>query len=103
MQMAEVATRSARRLSPKSSGTVFRLLMLYVIGLTGLIGVGYISAGMPLVDSAMHSLTTISTGGFSTQVGSIGAYQSGAIEWVGVRRNVYRRNQSAPYFPGYTA
>mgnify|MGYP006086010263 CR=1 FL=1 len=78
-----VATRSARRLSPKSSGTVFRLLMLY-IGLTGLIGVGYISAGMPLVDSAMHSLTTISTGGFSTQVGSIGAYQSGAIEWVGV-------------------
>ena len=78
-----VATRSARRLSPKSSGTVFRLLLLYVM-LTALIGVGYAAAGMPLVDSAMHALTTISTGGFSTQLGSIGAYQSGPIEWVAV-------------------
>jgi len=78
-----VATRSARRLSPKSSGTVFRLLLLYIV-LTGLIGMGYALAGMPLVDSAMHALTTISTGGFSTQPGSIGAFQSGAIEWVGI-------------------
>ena len=78
-----VATRSARRLSPKSSGTVFRLLLLYV-GLTALVAVGYAAAGMPLVDSAMHALTTISTGGFSSQIGSIGAYQSGPIEWVAV-------------------
>ncbi|MFB6145378.1 MAG: TrkH family potassium uptake protein [Candidatus Nanohaloarchaea archaeon] len=34
----------------------------------------YIALGMPVFDSIMHAFSGISTGGFSTQAGSIGAY-----------------------------
>ena len=37
--------------------------------------------GLPPLEAANHSLTTISTGGFSTQTGSVGGYASPAIEW----------------------
>lgn len=76
-----VATRSARRLSPRTGATMGRLLLLY-IGLTAFVGLAYLVVGMPFIDSAMHSLTTVSTGGFSSRVGSIGSYDSAAIEWV---------------------
>lgn len=78
-----VATRSARRLSPRTGATMGRLLLLYS-GLTGIIGVAYLAAGMPVVDSGIHALTTISTGGFSSRAGSIGSYDSAAIEWVAI-------------------
>ena len=78
-----VATRSARRLAPRSSSTMVRLLTLYM-GLTILFAIAYFSAGMPLVDSVIHSLTTISSGGFSSYSGSIGAFDSPAIEWVAI-------------------
>ncbi|UZE92014.1 MAG: TrkH family potassium uptake protein [Methanosarcinales archaeon] len=42
----------------------------------------YYFAGMPLFDSTNHSMCALSTGGFSTQPGSIGAYQSLEIEIV---------------------
>ena len=77
------ATRSARRLSPRVGGTLGRLLLLYV-ALTGLMFVGYSVAGMPLEDSGLHAMTTISTGGFSTEAASIGAYESALIEWVAI-------------------
>jgi len=60
-----------------------RLLLLYV-ALTGLMFVGYSVAGMPLEDSGLHAMTTISTGGFSTEAASIGAYESALIEWVAI-------------------
>ena len=44
----------------------------------------YLLAGMPWVDSVIHALTTLSSGGFSTRSGSIGSFQSGAIEWVAI-------------------
>jgi trk system potassium uptake protein TrkH len=78
-----VATRSARRLAPRSAGTMGRLLLLYAT-LTALVGIGYALAGMPLLQSGLHALTTASTGGFSTQVGSLGAFDSAAIEWVAI-------------------
>lgn len=78
-----VATRSARRLAPRSAGTMGRLLLLYG-ALTVLVAVGYGLAGMPLLQSGLHALTTASTGGFSTQAASLGAFDSAAIEWVAV-------------------
>ena len=78
-----VATRAARRLSPRVGGSLGRLLLLYV-SLTGLVAIGYAAAGMPFFESGLHALTTMSTGGFSTQAGSIGAYSSAAIEWVAI-------------------
>lgn len=78
-----VATRSARRLAPRSGSTMARLMTLY-IGLTGLFAIAYFAAGMPLTDSVIHSFTTLSSGGFSTRSGSIGSFESGAVEWVAI-------------------
>jgi trk system potassium uptake protein TrkH len=39
---------------------------------------------MPWIDSVIHALTTLSSGGFSTRSGSIGSFESGAIEWVAI-------------------
>ena len=39
-------------------------------------------AGMPLFDSVCHGLTTMPTGGFSTQNDSIGAYSSDLIHYI---------------------
>jgi len=78
-----VATRSARRLSPRTGATMGRLLLLY-LALTGLVAVAYLAVGMPFVDSGIHAMTTISTGGFSSRAASIGGYESAAIEWVAI-------------------
>ena len=78
-----VATRSARRLAPRSAGTMGRLMLLYG-ALTVALSIGYGLAGMPLLQSGLHALTTASTGGFSTQAASLGAFDSAAIEWVAI-------------------
>lgn len=78
-----VATRSARRLAPRSGSTMVRLLALYSL-LTFLLLIAYFLAGMSLIDSLVHSTTTISSGGFSSRSGSIGAFDSAAIEWVAI-------------------
>lgn len=41
-------------------------------------------AGMPLFDSINHAMASLSTGGFSVKAGSIGEYDSWAIELVTV-------------------
>ena len=78
-----VATRSARRLAPRSAGTMGRLLLLYG-AITVLIAAGYWLAGMRPLQSGLHALTTASTGGFSARAGSLGAFDSAAIEWVAI-------------------
>ena len=78
-----VATRSARRLAPRSAGTMGRLLLLYGV-LTVLVAIGYALAGMPLIQSGLHALTTASTGGFSAYADSLGHFDSAAIEWVAI-------------------
>tara|TARA_Y100001960_G_scaffold331520_1_gene428771 strand:- start:10804 stop:11757 length:954 start_codon:yes stop_codon:yes gene_type:complete len=60
-----------------------RLLLLYTL-LTFLLLISYFLAGMPFIDSVVHCLTTVSSGGFSSRSGSIGAFNSGAIEWVAI-------------------
>jgi len=52
--------------------------------LTGLLGFAFLLAGMPFIDSIVHALTTISSGGFSSRLGSIGSFDSAPIEWVAI-------------------
>ncbi len=78
-----VATRAASRLSPTTGGNLRRLSFLYA-AFTLLIALGYLVAGMPIFEAANHGLTVASTGGWSTRSGSIGAFDSAAIEWVSV-------------------
>jgi len=78
-----VATRAASRLSPTTGGNLRRLGLLYGV-FTGLTAVAYLAAGMPAFDALNHGLTVASTGGWSTRAGSIGAFDSAAIEWVSI-------------------
>ena len=49
---------------------------------TLLLTIGLLGAGMPLFDAAIHAMTAISTGGFSTSDQSIGAFENPAIHWI---------------------
>ncbi len=42
----------------------------------------YVMAGMSVFEAINHSIASVSTGGFSTRVGSIGEYKSAAIELI---------------------
>ena len=61
----------------------FRIMVLY-LGLSALCVLAYRMAGMGWFDAFCHSFTTVATGGFSTHPGSIGGFQSAAIEWVSI-------------------
>jgi trk system potassium uptake protein TrkH len=61
-----------------SAGTFLAIYLGYAVA--GLLA--YALAGMPWFDAVVHSCSALSTGGFSSQAGSIGAYHSLAIELI---------------------
>jgi len=63
--------------------TVKKILMIYA-GYTVMGMALFTLAGMPLFESVLNSITGIATGGFTTRDGSIGAYNSPAIEAVAI-------------------
>jgi len=79
--IASVYSAEARteRLLPAIRHTARMIFNIYILYLFVGIGLLY-AAGMPLFDSINHSMCALSTGGFSTRAGSIGAYQSLEIE-----------------------
>ncbi len=76
---AEVANPIPERMTPRIRDTAKTLAIIY-LGLTfgGIIALSL--AGMSIFDAVNHSLTTVSTGGYSTRTGSIGAFDSWTIE-----------------------
>ncbi len=63
--------------------TVLRLIYIY-LGLSLACAVCYRIAGMDWFDAVCHMFATVATGGFSTRSGSIAAFESGAVEMVGI-------------------
>lgn len=80
---AEAPGPTGERLTPKVKHTAQHLWTVY-LGFTVLVCVGYLAAGMSLYDAASHSLTTVSTGGFSRYTLSIAHFDSAAVEWVAI-------------------
>lgn len=80
---AEAPGPTGERLTPRVRETAKRLWGVYV-GLTVVLIVGYMAAGMSLFDGVNHSFTTVSTGGFSPYQSSIGHFESTAVEWVAI-------------------
>ena len=78
---AEVPGPVADKLTPRIAVTARRLWLIYV-GFTGVEWVLLVFAGMTRYEALCHSLTTMSTGGFSTLDGSIGGFDSALIEWI---------------------
>lgn len=71
------------KLTPRLAQTARALWLLY-FGLTIACGAGYWLAGMDLFDALAHSMSTVSTGGFSTHDASIGYFNSREVEAVSV-------------------
>lgn len=78
---AEAPTPIPERLKPRLRETAHVLWRLY-IGLTLLLLVLLVGAGMPPFEALVHALTTIPTGGFSTRPDSVQGFNSPAVELV---------------------
>jgi trk system potassium uptake protein TrkH len=71
------------KLTPRLASTARALWIIYV-GLTLACAFSYWMAGMTPFDAIAHSLSTVSTGGFSTHDQSIAYFDSAAIEGVAI-------------------
>ncbi len=71
------------KLTPRITETAKALWIIYV-ALTIACAAAYWFAGMPTFDAIVHSFSTVSTGGNSTRDGSIGYFDSFAIELIAV-------------------
>ena len=80
---AEAPGPTGERLTPRVRATAQRLWAVY-IGFTLAVAVAYFAAGMSLYDAVSHSLTTVSTGGFSPHSESIAFFNSAVIEWIAI-------------------
>ncbi len=77
---AEAPGPESDRLTPRFRGTALRLWGLY-IALTAAAAVLLAFGDMTVFEAIAHALTSISTGGFSTNSGSIGAF-SAYSQWI---------------------
>lgn len=80
---AESSGIAKDRLTPKLRNTAIALWKIYV-SLTVLCAIGYFFSGMSIFDAISHSFSTVAIGGFSTHDGSIGYFNSPAIEMIAV-------------------
>ena len=60
------------------------ILMLYYLGISTACAIAYKLAGMNWFQAGNHAMTTIATGGFSTESESIMHFRSPLIEWIAI-------------------
>jgi trk system potassium uptake protein TrkH len=89
------------KLRPRVMHTARALWRLYLL-LTAACAIAYWFAGMPVFDSIAHSLTTVSTGGYSIWDASLGYYDSQAIETVAIVFMLLGAVNFALHFRAYT-
>jgi len=77
---AEAPGPTPDRLTPRIKETAKLLWGVYVL-ISAMEIVLLFGAGMPMFDAVCHTFTTMATGGFSTQVDSIGAYGA-RVQWI---------------------
>lgn len=78
---AEASRAPSEAVSPSAQMSARRLWLLYV-GLTLLLALGLRLAGMSGYDAVVHSLATLSAGGFSPHPSSVAGYANPAAEWI---------------------
>ncbi len=84
MQLFKVeAFDTADKILPRAT-QISGMLTLIFVGITGVCAVAYSVAGMTLFDAAIHAMTTVATGGFSSHDASMGHFDSAAIDWIAV-------------------
>lgn len=78
---AESSGPEKSKFIPKIAMMAKWLWIIYA-GMTALQVAALCAAGMPFLDSVMHSFSTVATGGFSPKDTSIMWYDSRAVEWI---------------------
>lgn len=76
----EVPGPYSEKLTPRLRDTAKALWSVY-LGITAVEAVVLYALGMTPLEAINHALTTVSTGGFSTNPNSIGGFESPALEW----------------------
>ena len=71
------------KILPKINQFVFQILLIYLV-ISIFCAISYFAAGMSGFDAVAHSMTTISTGGFSTYNDSIANFDSFNIEIISI-------------------
>jgi trk system potassium uptake protein len=70
----------SEKIKPRIQQIAGTILKIYFT-LTVACALVLLALGMPLFDAVCHAMSTLATGGFSTENASIGAYRNAAIEW----------------------
>ncbi|WP_350336128.1 TrkH family potassium uptake protein [Coralliovum pocilloporae] len=84
MQLFKVeAFETPDKILPRATQISGSMTMIYLI-FTTLCMIAYWAAGMRMTDALIHAMTTVATGGFSTKDGSIGHFDSAAIDMIGI-------------------
>jgi len=97
-------------------------LMIFYLSISALCMLAYKLSGMDWFQAVTHSMTTISTGGFSPEAGSIKDFESPLIEWISIvfmalsattfvyiirllrgQRHILRQNHEVYWFYGILA
>ena len=81
MCSAEAPGMTHEKITPRVRQTAIYLWLIY-IGLTVVLVILLMFGGIGFFDAVNHSMSTISTGGFSTRTASVAYYHSAYFEWV---------------------
>ncbi len=74
---------TAEKILPRAT-QISTSITLVFIAMTGICAVAYMAGGMAADDAIIHAMTTVATGGFSSKDGSIGHFNSAAVEWIAI-------------------
>jgi len=77
------SSEASEKILPRTTEIAISITLIYV-GFSVLGALSYWMAGMSTFDAVIHSMTTISTGGFSTTDQSMGGFDSIAIDYIAV-------------------
>jgi trk system potassium uptake protein TrkH len=84
MQLFRIESpENADKASARAVRTIFQIFFIYVM-LTTACGIIYFYLGMSAFDTITHAMTTLSTGGYSTQDMSFGWFREPALHWFAV-------------------
>ncbi len=78
---AETPGPESDKITPKITETA-KILWIFYAALTALQTILLMIGGLNCFDAALHSFSTMATGGFSTRNASVAAFQSPWMEWV---------------------
>ncbi len=71
----------SERIAPRIRDHIRAICLVY-LGLTLILVIALVLAGMQLFDAVNHSFSIVATGGFSTKNASVAWFENSAVEWI---------------------